>query len=112
MLYSFTVTEVTYNFTATMTIPLELALDTTSNTVNVTDTTAVVSVINSRPAVSVVGGSIYNQGLNTGDNVSFASVTTPTIYGTGGAPVVFPNGFSAPNAGTIFINSIDFGLIV
>lgn len=112
MLYSFTVTEVTYNFTATMTIPLELALDTTSNTINVSDTTAQVNVVNTRPAVTVSGGSSFNQSLNSGDNVSFASVTTPTIYGTGGAPVVFPNGFSAPNLGTVFINSIDFGLII
>jgi hypothetical protein len=50
--------------------------------------------------------------LNTFDNVSFASVATANIYGAGGQPVTFPNGINVPNAGTVFINTIDFGPIV
>lgn len=42
--------------------------------------------------------SSYNQSLNTTDSVEFAGVTTPTVSGTGGLPVLFPTG-------------IDFGTI-
>lgn len=112
---SFTITQVTYNFTATISKPLELTLTTQDPPVtNVTDQTAVITVNNSIQPITIAGvggGGGYNQSLNTSDNVSFASLTTPSIFGTAGQPVVFPNGFSAPNAGTVFINSIDFGLI-
>ncbi len=112
---SFTITQVTYNFTATISRPLELTLNgTTSSVTVVSQQTATIYVNNTIQPVSVSGiggGGAYNQSLNTGDNVSFASLTTPSIYGSFGDPVVFPNGFSAPNAGTVFINSIDFGLI-
>ena len=112
---SFTITQVTYNFTATISKPLELTLTGTNPPVtNVTDQTAIVYVNNNIQPITVsgIGGSgTFNQSLNIGDNVSFASLTTPSIFGSFGDPVVFPNGFSAPNAGTVFINSIDFGLI-
>jgi hypothetical protein len=113
MAASFTVTQVTYNFTASITRPLELTLVGEDPPVtNVTDQTAVVTVNNTLQPVSISGsGNAFNQSLNTGDNVGFQSVTTPSIYGTAGQPVVFPNGFSAPNLGTVFINSIDFGQI-
>jgi hypothetical protein len=112
---SFTVTEVTYNFTATVTTPLQLALVGTETTVQVIDNTAVISVINNRQPVTVGspggGGTEYDQSLNTGDNVSFASVTTPAIYGAAGQPVSFPTGISAANFGTVFTGSLDFGTI-
>jgi hypothetical protein len=112
--FAFTVTQVTYNFTATITTPLSLALTNTPDSVSIYQTTATVSVVNSIQPITVsgFGTSNYNQSLNTTDNVSFASVTTPTIYGTGSQPVLFPNGINVPNAGTVFINTIDFGPIV
>jgi hypothetical protein len=110
---TFTVTEVTYNFTATVTTPLELALVGNDTTVVVTDQTSNIVVNNLRQPITVSGfaGATYNQGLNTGDNVSFASVTTPAIYGFAGQPVQFPTGISVDNFGTVFSGSLDFGAI-
>lgn len=111
--FAFTVTQVTYNFTATLTTPLSLALTNTPDTVSIYKTTATVSVVNSLQPITVsgFGTSNYNQSLNTGDNVSFASVGTANIFGVGGQPVTFPNGINVPNAGTAFINTLDFGPI-
>lgn len=110
--YNFTVTQVTYNFTATITTPLSLALTNTPDSVSIYNTTATVSVVNSIQPVTVsTGAANYNQSLNTSDNVSFNSLATANIYGAGGQPVTFPNGINVPNAGTVFINTIDFGPI-
>lgn len=110
---TFTVTEVTYNFTATVTTPLELALVGNDATVYVTDQTSNITVTNLRQPVTVAGfsGATYNQSLNTSDNVSFASLTTPAIYGFAGQPVQFPTGISVENFGTVFSGSLDFGSI-
>ena len=110
---TFTVTEVTYNFTATVTTPLELALVGTATTLVVTNSTATISVINNRQPVTISGsgGDSFDQSLNTGDNVSFNSVTTPAIFGFAGQPVSFPTGISAANFGTVFSGSLDFGSI-
>lgn len=112
--YNFTVTQVVNSFTATLTTPLSLALTNTPDSVLIYKTTATVSVTNNIQPVTVsgAGGGNYNQSLNTVDNVNFASVGTANIYGAGGQPVTFPNGINVPNAGTVFINTIDFGPIV
>ena len=111
--FAFTVTQVTYNFTATITTPLSLALTNTPDTVSIYQTTATVSVVNSIQPITVsgFGTSNYNQSLNTTDNVTFNSLATANLYGAGGQPVTFPNGINVPNAGTVFINTIDFGPI-
>ena len=111
---SFTVTEVTYNFTATITTPLELALVGTETTVRVVNSSATISVHNTRQPVTIQGiggGSEYNQSLNTFDNVSFNSLTTPAIFGFAGQPVEFPTGISVENFGTVFNGTLDFGAI-
>ena len=112
--FAFTVTQVTYNFTATITTPLSLALTNTPDSIAISNTTATVSVVNSIQPITVsgFGTSNYNQSLNTFDNVSFSSVATSNLYGVGGQPVIFPNGINVPNAGTVFINTIDFGPII
>jgi hypothetical protein len=112
--FAFTVTQVTYNFTATITTPLSLALTNTPDSVLIYQTTASVRVVNSIQPITVsgFGTSNYNQSLNTFDNVSFNSIGTGNIFGAGGQPVTFPNGINVPNAGTVFINTIDFGPIV
>ena len=113
--YNFTVTQVVNSFTATITTPLSLALTNTPDSVLIYKTTATVSVTNQIQPVTISGtggGGGYNQSLNTSDNVSFASLATANIYGAGGQPVTFPNGINVPNAGTVFINTIDFGPIV
>ena len=112
--YNFTVTQVVNSFTATITTPLSLALTNTPDSVLIYQTTATVSVTNNIQPVTVSGaggGGGYNQSLNTTDNVSFNTVATSAIYGAGGQPVTFPNGINVPNAGTVFINTIDFGPI-
>ena len=111
--FAFTVTQVTYNFTATLTAPFTLALTNTPDSIAVSNTTATVSVVNSIQPITVsgFGTSNYNQSLNTSDNVNFASLGTANIYGAGGQPVTFPNGINVPNAGTAFINTLDFGTI-
>jgi hypothetical protein len=110
---TFTVTEVTYNFTATVTTPLELALVGTETTLVVTNSTATISVVNNTQPVTIggYGGDTFNQSLNTSDNVSFASLTTPAIYGFAGQPVQFPTGISVENFGTVFSGTLDFGSI-
>ena len=111
--FAFTVTQVTYNFTATLTTPLTLALTNTPDTVSVSRSTSTVRVVNNIQPITVsgFGTSNYNQSLNTTDNVSFASVTSGNFFGAGSQPVTFPNGIRVPNAGTVFINTIDFGPI-
>jgi len=110
--FSFTVTQVVNSFTATVSTPLALALTNVPNSMTVTNTTATITVNNNIQPVTVSGGSATaNQTVNTFDNVSFDSVTTYAIYGAAGQPVSFPNGINVPNAGTISINSLDFGLI-
>lgn len=109
---SFTVTEVTYNFTATVTTPLELALVGTDTRINVISNSATISVNNLRQPITISGyGAGYNQSLNTFDNVSFASLTVPSIYGAAGQPVSFPSGISVANFGTVFSGTLDFGSI-
>lgn len=110
--FAFTVTQVVNSFTATITTPLSLALTNTPDSVSIYQTTATVYVNNNISPVSVSGASSYNQSLNTGDNVRFATLTTPAIYGSGGAPVSFPNGISVSNNGTVLVGGIDFGPIV
>ena len=110
--FSFTVTQVVNNFTATISIPLALALTNVPNSMAVTNTTATVTVNNTIQPVTVSGGSATaNQTVNTFDNVTFASVTTPLIYGPAGQPVEFPTGINATNVGTVFSGSLDFGSI-
>ncbi len=108
---NFTVTEVTYSFTATLTVPLELTLQNTSTSVRVTNSTTNIVVNNNQQPITIsgFGGSVYDQSLNTTDNVSFNSVTTDAVYGTAGAPVEFPNGISVQNFGVTFAGSLDFG---
>jgi hypothetical protein len=103
--YSFTITQVVYDFTATVTTPVNLVLNNTETQVLITGTTATIQVINNIQPVSVGAGSgqIFNQNLNTTDNVSFASLTTPYIYGFAQQPVVFPTGIIAGN-----FSSLDF----
>lgn len=91
-LYGFTVTQVTYDFTATVTTPLSLALFNTQTSVLITATTATVQVTNQIQPVTIGGYATYNQSLNTFDNVSFASVTAGYFYGPAGSPVYFPTG--------------------
>jgi len=102
-LFSFTVTQVTYDFTATLSIPLALALETTATTVDITQTTSSVQVINQIQPVTVSGTQQFNQSLNTFDNVSFATVTAGYFYGTAGQPVYFPSGIISGQ-----FNSLDF----
>lgn len=117
MAATFTVTQVTYNFTATVGTPIALRLAETPDTVNVTNQISTITVINTVQPVTISGiggsggGAPYNQSLNTTDNVSFASVTTPTIYGQAQQPVFFPTGISLANQGTNFQGGIDLGLI-
>jgi hypothetical protein len=110
--FSFTVTQVVNAFTATLSTPLALALTNTPNSVVVTATSATVSVSNAIQPVTI-SNLVFNanQTVNTFDNVSFASVTTPLIYGAAGQPVVFPTGISAANVGTVFSGGLDFGSI-
>jgi hypothetical protein len=57
------------------------------------------------------GGGTYDQSLNRGDNVQFASVTTPQIFGAAQQPVYFPTGISLDNLGSNFVGSIDLGAV-
>lgn len=113
--FNFTVTQVTQNFTATIRYPLNLTLSESPDTVNVVTALTTVTVINNIQPVTVsgIGGGSganpFNQSLNTGDNVAFASVTTPQIYGPAQTPVYFPNGISVENLGNAFNGSIDLG---
>jgi hypothetical protein len=101
--FSFTVTQVVYNFTATVANPATLTLADYPDDVNVTTQVNTVTVINSIQPVTIMGfdsGAGYNQSLNTTDNVGFASVTTPVIYGVAQTPVYFPTGLQIANSGT------------
>lgn len=114
---TFTVTQVTYNFTATISEPVALTLAETPDTVSVVNQVSTITVINTVQPVTITGygmgtGTNFNQSLNTTDNVAFASVTTPQIYGQAQQPVFFPTGISVANQGTNFIGGIDLGLIV
>lgn len=114
---SINVTQVTYNFTATVSAPVNLTLAETPDQVKVTNAVTTITVINNISPVTVggtgsgTGGVVYNQNLNTTDNVRFASVTTPLIYGVSQQPVNFPNGFTTDvvNNPAIFSQSIDVG---
>lgn len=110
MAAAFTVTEVTYNFTATVSRPLELALVGTDTSVIVSSSSSTISVNNTRQPVSVIvqGSTGWNQSLNTTDNVTFNSVTAGSIYGAAGQPVQFPSGISVANFGTTFSGALDF----
>ena len=116
-LNNFTVTQVIYNFTATQNFPVTLTLNETPSAIRVYNTTTAVAVNNTIQPVTVIaggggGGATYNQSLNTTDNVSFASVTTPSIYGVGQTPVNFPSGVNLGSAGIGFQSSqISFGKI-
>ena len=91
--YSFTITQVVYDFTATVTTPVNLVLNNTETSVVISPNTSTIQVINTpQPVTVATGATSYNQSLNTFDNVSFASVTTPYIYGFAGQPVNFPTG--------------------
>lgn len=114
MSFNFTVTQVTRNFTATLTNPINLTLASQPDAVNVVKQITTVTVVNTVQPVTIQGaggggGSIYNQSLNTTDNVSFASVTTPAIYGVAQQPVSFPTGISVTNPGNTFQGGIDLG---
>jgi hypothetical protein len=110
----FTVTQITYNFTATVNTTTNLTLVDTPYTVTVVNSATSVSVINNVQPVTISlsgggGGSSYNQSLNTTDNVAFATLTVPTIYGPAQQPVYFPNGISTVNYGTYFTAVLDVG---
>ena len=91
---TFTVTQVTYDFTATITTPLSLAVQTTTTSVLITGTTATVVVTNQIAPITVNGTQQFNQSLNTFDNVSFATVTANAYYGYAGQPPLFVNGIN------------------
>ena len=112
--YNFTVTQVTQNFTATIQYPLNLTLSEAPDTVNVVNALTTITVITNIQPVTVSGaggnfGNPFNQSLNTGDNVTFDTVTVSEIYGPAQTPVYFPNGISVSNLGTAFNGSIDLG---
>jgi hypothetical protein len=103
--FSFTVTQVTYNFTATVSNPATLTLADYPENVSVVNNVSTITVINNIQPVTISGiggeGGNFNQSLNTTDNVAFASVTTPNIYGVAQTPVFFPTGIEiAQSAGT------------
>ena len=106
--FNFTVTQVTQNFTATVRYPINLTLQETPDTVSVVNAVSTITVINNVQPVTVTGvgggggGTVYNQSLNTTDNVAFASLTTPTIYGPAQTSVYFPNGINLANLGNSF----------
>ena len=102
---TFTITQVTYDFTATVSSSITTALQTTSTSVLVSSTDATIVVTNAVAPVTVsnIGFGGYNQSLNTTDNVSFNALTVRYIYGFAGLPVEFPNGLIANQ-----FNSLDF----
>lgn len=112
--YSFTATQSVYNFTATVTNPAALTLAEYPEDVSIVNVTNTVTVTNVYQPVYVDTGSggqgvAYNQSLNTGDEVIFQSVTTPTLNGGTSTPIYFETGISVQNFGTTFIGSVDFG---
>jgi hypothetical protein len=99
--YSFTVTEVVYNFTATVANPAEVVLADYPDDVKITTQLTTITVVNSVQPITITGLGGYNQDLNTFNNVAFATVTTPEIYGSAQNPVYFPTGLQiAQSAGT------------
>lgn len=114
--FSFTVTTVAYNFTATVANPAELVLSNTSSAVSVVSSLNTVTVAHTSTniLISVVGsapGNPFNQSLNTGDSVTFASITANSISGPSGGPISFPNGFNTANSGTYFVGNLDIGTL-
>lgn len=109
--YSFTATQVVYNFTATIDNPAALVLEDNSEQVNVVNVVSTITVINSIQPVTVTGsaGQSFNQSLNTTDNVAFNTLTVPTIYGAAQQPVAFPTGISTVNYGSVFSTALDLG---
>jgi hypothetical protein len=112
--YTFTVTQATYNFTATVSSPANLTLADYPDNVAITNVLTTVTVINNVQPITIsgTGGQAFNQSLNTTDNVAFASVTTPKIYGAAQQPVYFPNGISLANVGTTFNGGVDMAGII
>jgi hypothetical protein len=58
---------------------------------------SMIDAVNTASATTFLSGAgtwakVFNQDLNTTDNVRFASVTTPVISGVDAQPVVFPTG--------------------
>jgi len=107
---TFTITQVTYDFTATVRSSITTALQTTSTAVTVTATDYSVAVTNAIAPVTVsnAGFGGYNQSLNTTDNVTFNSITTRYVYGYAQLPVEFPNGLIANQFNSLdFINTTD-----
>ena len=103
--FSFTVTQVVYNFTATVSNPATLTLADYPDNVSVVNNINTITVVNTIQPVTISGvggdGGNFNQSLNTTDNVAFNSLTTPTIYGYAQSPVYFPTGLEvAQSAGT------------
>jgi hypothetical protein len=93
--YTFEVTQVTYNFTATVANPATVVLAEYPDNVSVVNNVNTITVVNNIQPVTISGfdsGAGYNQSLNTTDNVAFATITTPTIYGAAQLPVYFPTG--------------------
>lgn len=111
--YSFTATQEVYSFTATVSNPAALTLAEYPEDVSIVNVTNTVTVTNVYQPVIVDngggGGVAYNQSLNTGDEVVFQSVTTPTLNGGTDTPIYFETGISTQNFGTTFVGSVDFG---
>jgi hypothetical protein len=99
--FTFEVTQVVYNFTATVANPATVTLAEYPDNVNVVNNVNTITVVNTIQPVTISGfdnGAGYNQSLNTTDNVAFATVTTPTIYGAAQLPVYFPTGVKLEQA--------------
>jgi len=109
--YSFTATQEVYNFTATVSNPATLTLAEYPENVDVVNVVNTVTVTNVYQPVIVnaAGGAVYNQNLNTTNEVAFQSVTTPTLNGGGTTPIYFQTGISTQNFGTTFIGTVDLG---
>jgi hypothetical protein len=114
--FSFTVTTVAYAFTATVANPAELVLSSSPDDVNVTSSLSTVTVrtTSSQVLINVVGaaaGNPFNQSLNTGDSVTFATVTANSFVGPNGGPASFPNGVNTANTGAYFLGNLDVGYL-
>ena len=107
--YTFTVTQVTQGFTATVATAAELTLVDSPDLVTVSETTNIVTATSTVQTIVITGvggaGQSFNQSLNTTDNVTFNSVTTHEIYGM--SPVSFPTGIDVYNIGQNFVGDID-----
>lgn len=112
--YSFTATQEVYSFTATVSNPAALTLAEYPEDVSIINVTNTVTVTSVYQPVYVNGsgsgqGVAYNQSLNTTDEVTFQTVTTPTLNGGGTTPIYFETGISTQNFGTNFIGNVDLG---